>query len=144
MATKPARIRDLMTKEVVTLERNDKLSLADNVMQLGRIRHMVVLDEAGEVTGVVSQRDLFHGALVRAMGYGIAAQKRVMDTILVKEVMSTDPLTTTPDTPVSEAARIMAERKLGCLPVIEGGKLAGIVTEGDFVAYFAHATWAST
>ena len=76
MATKPARVRDLMTKEVATLERNDKLSLADNVMQLGRIRHLVVLDEAGEVTGVVSQRDLFHGALMRAMGYGTTAQKR--------------------------------------------------------------------
>ncbi len=129
-----------MTREVATLERNDKLSLANNVMQLGRIRHLVVLDEEGEVAGVVSQRDLFRGALVRAMGYGSVAQKRMMDTIVVKEVMSTDLLTTTPDTPVSEAARLMAERKLGCLPVIEGGKLAGIVTEGDFVAYFAHSS----
>ena len=140
MATEPACVRDLMTKDVVTLERNDKLSLADNVMRLGRIRHMVVLNEAGEVTGVVSQRDLFQGALMRAMGYGTTTQKRMMDTILVKEVMSTDLLTTTPDTPVPEAARLMAERKFGCLPVIEGGKLEGIVTEGDFVAYFAHAS----
>ena len=140
MATEPACVRDLMTKDVVTLERNDKLSLADTVMRLGRNRHMVVLNEAGEVTGVVSQRDLFQGALMRAMGYGTTTQKRMMDTILVKEVMSTDPLTTTPDTPVPEAARLMAERKFGCLPVIEGGKLAGIVTEGDFVAYFARSS----
>ena len=126
-----------MTKEVATLERNDKLSLANDVMQLGRIRHMVVLDEEGEIAGVVSQRDLFRGALVRTMGYGTVAQKKVMDSIVVKEVMSTDLLTTTPDTPISEAARSMAERKLGCLPVVEKGKLAGILTEGDFVAHFA-------
>ncbi len=65
MATKPTLVRDMMTKEVATLERNDKLSLANNVMQLGRIRHMVVIDEEGEIAGVLSQRDLFRGALMR-------------------------------------------------------------------------------
>ncbi len=140
VATKSIHVRDLMNKEVATLERNDKLSVADNVMQLGRIRHMVVLDEEGEIAGVLSQRDLFRGALVRAMGYGTVAQKRVMDIIVVKEVMSTGLLTTTPDTPVSEAARMMAERKIGCLPVVEMGQLAVILTEGDFVAHFARSS----
>ena len=58
VATKPIHVRDLMSKEVATLERNDKLSVADNMMQLGRIRHMVVLDEERAIAGVVSQRDL--------------------------------------------------------------------------------------
>ncbi len=47
--------------------------------------------------------------------------------------MTTELITTTPDTPLVEAARIMAHRKLCCLPVVEGGKLVGILTEGDFV-----------
>ena len=121
-----------MTHEVATLERDDMLSVA-NVMQLGRIRHMVVLDESGVIAGVVRQRDLFRGALVKALGYGTVAQKRVMDSIPVKEVMAADLVTTTPDTPVSEAARLMAERKICCLPVVEKDKLVGILTEGDFV-----------
>jgi CBS domain-containing protein len=127
-------VRDIMTSEVTTLERNDKLTIADDVMRLGRIRHMPVLedDEKG-VAGMVSQRDLFRGALVRALGYGEVARRRVMNTILVKEVMTTDVVTTTPDTQLAEAARLMVERKIGCLPVVDNGDLVGILTEGDFV-----------
>jgi CBS domain-containing protein len=126
-----------MTREVATLQRNDKLSIADNVMQLGRIRHLPVIDEDGELVGIVSQRDLFRGALVRAFGYGSSAQKRVMNTIVVKEVMATGVQTATPDMPLKEAARLMSEKKIGCLPVVDDGKLVGIVTEGDFVAFLA-------
>ncbi len=140
MASKPTRVQELMTREVATLQRGDKLSLADNVMQLGRIRHMVVLDEQGGLAGIVSQRDLFRGALVKAFGYGTVAQKKVMEAILVKEVMTTELLTTTPDALLSEAALSMSEQKIGCLPVVEDGKLVGILTEGDFVAFFARAS----
>ena len=137
MTSQPVHVRDLMTHEVATLERNDMLSVANNVMQLGRIRHMVVLDESGAIAGVVSQRDLFRGTLVKALGYGTVAQQRLMDSIPVKEIMATDLAIATPDTPLSEAAQLMAERKIGCLPVVEKDKLVGILTEGDFVAYFA-------
>jgi CBS domain-containing protein len=132
-----------MTREVATLQRGDQLSLANNannVMQLGRIRHMVVLDEEGGLAGIVSQRDLFRGALVKAFGYGTVAQKKMMEAILVEEVMSSELLTTTPDALLSEAARVMSERKIGCLPVVEDGKLVGILTEGDFVAFFARTS----
>jgi len=57
--------------------------------------------------------------------------------LLVKEVMKGDPLTTTPETPLIEAAQILMERKIGCLPVVENGRLVGIVTEADFVALVA-------
>ncbi len=138
MTSQPVHVRDLMTHEMATLERDDMLSVA-NVMQLGRIRYLVVLDESGVIAGVVSQRDLFRGALVKALGYGTVAQKRVMDSIPVKEVMATDLVTTTPDASLAEAARLMAERKIGCLPVVQKDKLVGILTEGDFVAHFARS-----
>lgn len=127
-----------MTREVATLGRNDQLTLADDVMRLGRIRHLPVLDDDGqEVVGIVSQRDLFRGALAGALGYGEHAQRKVLDTLVVKEVMHPDVVTTAPDVPLAEAARVMMERKIGCLPVIENGRLAGILTEGDFVALAA-------
>ena len=132
------RVRDVMTAEVTTLRRNDKLTLADDVMNLGRIRHLPVLDDDGEeLVGIVSQRDLFRGALAQAVGYGQHARRRLLDTLVVKEVMITDVVTTTPDTPLKEAARVLMQRKIGCLPVMDKGRLAGILTEGDFVAWVA-------
>ena len=128
-------VRDVMTAEVTTLKRNEKLTLADDLMRLGRIRHLPVLDDDGEqLVGIVSQRDLFRGALAKALGYGQSAQRKLLDTFSVKEVMITDVITTTPDTPLIEAARVLTERKVGCLPVVENGRLVGILTEGDFVA----------
>ncbi len=131
------RVRDVMTSEVTTLQRNDKLTLADDIMRLGRIRHLPVLDEHGQLAGIVSQRDLFRGALAKALGYGERAQRQLLDTLVVKEVMASDVITTTPDTLLAEAAHVLVERKIGCLPVVEGGRLVGIITEGDFVALAA-------
>ncbi|SRR5712691_11242719 len=128
-------VRDVMTAEVTTLKRNEKLTLADDLMHLGRIRHLPVLDDDGEqLVGIVSQRDLFRSALAKALGYGESAQRKLLDTFSVKEVMITDVITTTPDTPLIEAARVLMEHKIGCLPVVENGRLVGILTEGDFVA----------
>jgi CBS domain-containing membrane protein len=134
MSHSDATVKDLMTKEVSTLGRNDTLDLADDIMTLERIRHLPVLDE-GRVVGVVSQRDLFRSALAAALGYGEKAQKRLLRTIRVKEVMSEPAITVSPEAPVKEATRLMLERKIGCLPVVEGHSLVGIVTETDVLRY---------
>ena len=125
-------VRDCMTKKVETVGPNDALVTAEDVMRLGRIRHMPVVDE-GELVGLVSQRDLFHSALVKALGFGTHATQKARETMLVKEAMTSDVTTTTPDTPLADAARLMLDRKIGCLPVVENKKLVGILTEADFV-----------
>jgi CBS domain-containing protein len=131
-------VRDIMSRDVTTLKRNEKLTLADDIMQLGRIRHLPVLDDDEKLlVGMISQRDLFRGALAAALGFGQHAKRKAMDSLLVKDVMITDVTTTTPDTSLIEAARVLAEKKIGCLPVLEGGRLVGILTEGDFVAMVA-------
>ena len=135
---KAAKVRDLMTADVTTLKRNEKLSFADDLMNLGRIRHLPVLDDdETELIGIVSQRDLFRGALAQAIGYAQHARRKLLDNLLVKEVMTTDVITTTPETSLVEAAKVLMERKVGCLPVVENGRLVGILTEGDFVAWVA-------
>ncbi len=126
-------VADLMTKEVATLQRHDQLSIADDVMKLGRVRHLPVLGEDGELAGVISQRDLLHGSLASILGYGDAARSKLLATILVKDAMTTAPITTTPETSISEAARIMTENKIGCLPVMKDTSLVRILTESDFV-----------
>jgi CBS domain-containing membrane protein len=136
-------VRDLMSPEVVTLGRDETLAIADRIMTLGRIRHMPVLDDDGRLCGLVSQRDLFRGALATALGLGGSEQLRVLGSILVREVMVPDPFTATPGMPLSQAAELMLHRKIGCLPVVEGDRLVGILTEADFVAYLARVSSAA-
>ena len=131
------RVRDLMTRSVKTLGQNDKLSAADAVMKTERIRHLPVIDENGRLAGIVSQRDLFLSALVRALGFGSATHDRMLNTLLVKEVMAENVVTTTPETLVTDAAGVMVDRKIGCLPVIEGQALIGILSESDIVSAVA-------
>ncbi|MGA7869882.1 MAG: CBS domain-containing protein [Candidatus Binatus sp.] len=135
---KELKVRDVMTADPTTLKRNDKLTLADDIMRLGRVRHLPVVDDDSEhLVGIVSQRDLFRDALAQALGYGRHAQRKILDTLAVKDVMATDLATTSPDTSLVEAAKVLTERKIGCLPVVENGRLIGILTEGDFVALVA-------
>lgn len=131
--SKNLSVRDLMTQDVLSVEQNQKLSTVDDIMRLGRMRHVLVVDEAGDLQGVVSQRDLFHGGLLKALGYGTRAKEHALDSLLVKEAMKTEPITTTPDASLQSAACLMAEHKIGCLPVLEAGRVVGILTEGDFV-----------
>jgi CBS domain-containing membrane protein len=126
-----------MSRPVKTLERNDKLTVADRTMNSERIRHLPVLDDSGRVVGIVSQRDLFLSALVRALGFGSASRDRTFAVIPVKEVMTENVVTTTPDTPISGAAQLMVDRRIGCLPVIQDEALVGILSESDVVAAVA-------
>ena len=135
--TQNVHVRDVMSRTPKTLGRNDQLSLADDVMRAERIRHLPVLDDDGRLCGILSQRDMFRGALAQALGYGTAAQQKMLTMLRVKEVMTTDVITTRPDMALAEAAKTMLERKMGCLPVMDGGRLVGILTESDFVALVA-------
>jgi len=126
-------VADLMTNEVATLQLNDRLSIADDVMKLGRVRHLPVLGDDGELVGIISQRDLLHGSLASILGYGSVARSKLLSTILVKAVMTTDPIVVDPDVSIGEAARVLTDNKIGCLPVMKGDALVGIVTESDFV-----------
>jgi len=128
------KVQDLMTREVRTLDRNDKLAVAEELMRLGRMRHAVVLDEDGRLAGVLSQRDIFFNALAWSLGQGRDAHRKALAACVVKEVMQTQVVTIAPDASLSDAAERMRERKLGCLPVMDGDTLVGILTEGDFLA----------
>lgn len=126
-----------MSREVVTLKRNDTLQTADDVMRLGRIRHLPIVDDDEQLAGIVTQRDLFHGGLLKALGYGTHARGKALESLVIKEAMTTEVVTTTPDTPLKVAAKTMLDRKIGCLVVVYGEKIVGILTESDFVRWGA-------
>jgi CBS domain-containing membrane protein len=127
-------VRDLMTQNPTTLDRNETLDLAESIMNLGRIRHMPVVDD-GKVVGIVSQRDMFRSALITSLGFGRKTTGALIKTIKIKEIMTEKVVTISPDASIKEAARQMMEKKIGCLPVLEGDRLVGIVTETDMLQY---------
>jgi len=127
-------VEELMSVKVATLGQGDTLDIADGIMCMGRIRHLPVLD-AGSVVGVVSQRDLFRAALGAALAFGIRRPQELMRSLEIRDVMSTPAVTVEPGALVQEAARTMAEKKIGCLPVVAGGRLVGILTENDVLRY---------
>ena len=128
-------VRDIMSAEVTTLGRNDTLLLAKDIMNLGRIRHFPVVEE-DELVGVVSQRDLYRASLGTVMQYGEKAQRAFLESVAIKEVMA-DPISIGPNASVQDAARLMMEHKIGCLPVLEDNRLVGIVTETDMLQVVA-------
>jgi CBS domain-containing protein len=127
-------VSEIMMKGPVTLKSDDILDLANDIMHLGRIRHIPILD-GGKVVGVLSQRNLFQSALVTAMGMRPNERKEHLKAIRVRDVMSAPVITVSPDTSVKDAARIMVEKKIGCLPVMENDSLVGLVTESDILRY---------
>lgn len=126
------RVEELMARKVETIGRNDDLHRAEEIMRDKRIRHLPVLEE-GRLVGVLTQRDLFDAAMSNALGYGSKARSEFLRTVPVKEAMKDEVVTIGPKENATRAAELMLEHKIGCLPVVEGGKLVGLVTETDLL-----------
>jgi CBS domain-containing membrane protein len=130
-------VREVMTTELITIEQNEPLARADDLMRSAHIRHILAVDEEGLLQGVLSQRDIYHGGLMKALGFGTRARQQALDSLRVKDAMTAAPITTTPDVELGDAARLMVERKIGCLPVLAGDRLLGVLTESDFARIVA-------
>ncbi len=125
-------VSKIMATDVVALDRNASLGSAKDIMDQRRLRHFPVV-ENGNVVGVVSQRDLFRASLASMLGYEERTKKAFLDNLSIKGIMSDPPITVTADTGISAAARLMVEKKVGCLPVVDGNRLIGLVTDTDFL-----------
>jgi CBS domain-containing protein len=129
------KVRDIMVKEVATLDVNDELSLANDIMRLGRIRHLPVV-EGQRLVGIISERDLFRSSLAQALGYATKDTRDLMKTLHIKDVMVPAVVTVSPDTPLCDAVRLMLDKKIGCLPVVEEAGLVGLITETDILVHY--------
>jgi CBS domain-containing protein len=121
-------VGDFMTKDLVTVRETDDLALAESLLKLGGIRHLPVVRER-KLVGILTQRDV-----LRSGQWGKPAARELP----VSEVMTREPTSVQPTTGLAQAARLMLERKYGCLPVCDDdGTLVGLVTEADFVRFAA-------
>ena len=121
-------VADFMTKDLVTVRESDDLALAESLLRLGGIRHLPVVRD-GKLVGILTHRDVLRSG---------QSGKPAARELAVSEVMTREPTSIRPAMPLSSAARLMLERKFGCLPVCDDeGTLIGIVTEADFVRFAA-------
>lgn len=125
-------VHDVMQKSIVTISASETLSTVEDIMTLGQVRHIPVV-QAGRLVGVVSHRDLLRASLSNLTGHRDDERRLFLHAVEIARVMSTPPVVVGPDVTVAEAALIMAERKIGCLPVVEGDELVGMITETDIL-----------
>src|SRR6266849_2084463 len=126
------QVREIMSKDIEVVDRNDNLRTVEERMVTKQLRHLPVLEQ-GEVVGMVTQRDLFKAAMSSTMGYGEKAQKAYLQSVRVKEIMVYPVVTVAPDTSVAAAAAMIIDKGIGCLPVVNGTQLVGMVTKTDLL-----------
>lgn len=126
-------VRQLMTLEPYSLHESDNVLSARTLMTSKRIRHIPILTDSGTFSGLVTHRDLLSHAISLLADIDEHTQTEIDSGIPVREIMRRDVLTIGPDIPVRDAAEILLENKYGCLPVLDSGKLVGILTEADFL-----------
>lgn len=125
-------VADLMTRDVRTLSPSQPLRDAVVLMRRLKIRHLPVV-EGDSLVGIVTDRDLKRATPSALSEDGRAEYDRVLNEILVGQIMTRDPLTIPATTTVKEAVKTLLDHRYGALPVVIDGKLAGIVTESDFL-----------
>jgi CBS domain-containing membrane protein len=131
------KVKDLMRTNVVSLHIGDTLGVAEDIMSMGRIRHLPVVDEEHRVVGLVSQRDLFRASVSSVLGFDRAKEHEWMGKIKVRDIMTKQVVMIDAEAGVAEAVDKLVSDKLGCLPVAdEQGKLVGLVTETDCLRCF--------
>lgn len=122
-----------MQREVANVRSDERLDFVDDVMALGRVRHLPVIDD-GQLVGVVTQRDLLAAALSRALDFDAQERRTFLRSVEVREVMSPRPITVVPSTTLHDAAALLLRHKIGCLPVVgPRGEALGLVTETDLL-----------
>jgi len=131
------KVKDLMRTNVVSLRVGDTLGVAEDIMSMGRIRHLPVVDEENCLVGILSQRDLFRASVSSVLGFDRSKEHEWMGRIRVRDIMTKQVVTVDPEAGVSEAVDKFVSEKFGCLPVTDKqGKLIGLLTETDCLRCF--------
>ena len=127
------RVKQLMSAPAATVAPGDSLHIADGIMSLGVVRHLPVVS-GGALVGVVSQRDILRspGLLSPVLGLGVDTGA-ALKTLRVEDAMSPTIVTIGADASVREAAERMLNHRVGCLPVVDGGELVGVITTSDLL-----------
>lgn len=129
-------VREIMTTEVTTVQETDTMFDAAMIFARSSLRHLPVLRDTNLV-GVLTERDVKRFTPGLLSGVSSEQYNHLLESTLLSKVMTRDPMTLKPDQDVADAADIFSTKRFGCLPVVEDGKLVGIVTTSDMLKLLA-------
>jgi len=125
-----------MSKHPLTIGPDESVSSAHRYMVEQKVRHLPVVDKNGKMIGLVTEEDLLKAEPSSATSLSIWEINSLLERVTVKQVMIRDVITCSEDMPIEDAAELLLEHKIGCLPVIRGEALTGIITESDLFRTF--------
>ena len=129
----PVTVREWMSRPVTTIGADAPVRQAAELMKNRKIRHLPVVDHDDLLIGIVTDRDLrqmiFDPLIQERLGEVVEA----LDALTVREVMTWAVITVRPETGIRQAMRLMREQKVGALPVVERGRVVGMLTERDIL-----------
>ncbi len=128
-------VKDWMSKDVVTVTPHTTLPDAHKIMKERKIRRLPVVDDHGHLVGIVTRGDVREASPSDATTLSIYELNYLLAKLTVDKIMTKNPVTVTPDTSMKDASRLMLEHKIGGLPVVESGKVVGIITESDIFRF---------
>ena len=129
-------VKERMSPNPITIRPDLPVPEAQAIMKREKIHHLPVVDRDGKLVGIVAEKDLLYASPSPATTLSVYEIASLLSKLAVEKVMSAKPVTVTEDVPLEEAARIMADRNIGGLPVVRGSTLVGIITESDLFRVF--------
>jgi acetoin utilization protein AcuB len=127
-------VKNVMTENPLTVGPDAPLRQAVNLMRDRKIRHLPVVEDGGRLVGMLTDRDVRHAALVPALAQHLPWELRRLKSLRIRDVMTWSVVTTHPEATLAQAGVIMFQRRIGSLPVVEEGRLVGILTETDVLS----------
>ena len=129
-------VKERMTRNPITIRPDTPVTEAQAMMKREKIHHLPVLDKDEKLVGIVSEKDLLYASPSPASTLSVYEMTSLLAKLKVEKVMSKNVITAAEDIPLEEAARIMADRGIGGLPIVRGRALVGVITESDLFRVF--------
>ncbi len=130
-------VGSIMTANVISIKPEDSLLAATRILKEKKFKHLPVVDANGAVAGIVTDRDLKRASASDATTLEVHELLYLLDKVKIEQVMTRNPATAGKDDSVQVVAKQMVDGKIGCLPVVDGGRLVGIVTKDDLLRLLA-------
>jgi len=137
---RPMRVKNRMTRAPITVQPKTSYNEALRLMEQNNIHHLPVLNKKGDLVGIVTQHDMLEAEPSRVSTLSIFEIASLLDKVTMDQIMSRPVKAIQGDCSISEAAHFMLEEDVGCLPVMEEGKMVGIITDNDIFKTFVEVT----
>ena len=129
-------VKDRMTSDPVVITTDTSLKEALEIVRSKPFRHLPVLDENGKLVGIVTEKSLVYASPTSTTALSVFEVDYILSRTKVGQIIQGSVISAGPDWPIEEAARVMVDRRIGCLPVVEDDKLIGIISDTDIFRVF--------